>query len=143
MPVGFTGTLRQARISSPSFSEERMKISLHSSRSFNSLGKKIMPTAYRPKEGRCTPSFRHSSKRNSCGTWICIPAPSPVLASQPQAPRCSIFSRMVNASETILWLLLLLILATNPIPHASCSNSGRYNPMLLVISMQQCLEIIQ
>src|SRR5260221_7765388 len=65
-----------------------------------------------------------------------IPAPSPVLFSQPHAPRCSMFSRIVNASETIWCDLLLLIFATKPIPHASRSNSGAYNP-LLTISMSR------
>src|SRR3954463_4270399 len=58
-----------------------------------------------------------------------MPAPSPVLFSQPQAPLCSIFSRTVNASEIILWLLLPFILATKPIPHASCSKDGSYKPV--------------
>src|SRR5690349_22064060 len=61
-----------------------------------------------------------------------IPAPSPVLFSQPHAPRCSIFSRMVNASEMIWWDLLLLILATKPIPQASRSKAGSYRPVLAI-----------
>ena len=62
-----------------------------------------------------------------------IPAPSPVLFSQPHAPRCSIFSKMVSASEMIWCDLLPLILATKPMPHASCSNEGSYNPVVLAI----------
>src|SRR5690349_15538404 len=70
----------------------------------------------------------HSSKKNSCGNCIMIPAPSPELFSQPQAPRCSIFSNTVNASAICWCDLLPLMLATKPIPQASCSYLGSYRP---------------
>src|SRR3954447_8693521 len=60
-----------------------------------------------------------------------MPAPSPVLFSQPHAPRCSMFSNTVSASEIILWLLFPLMFATKPLPHASCSKEGSYNPAIL------------
>ncbi len=60
-------------------------------------------------------------KKNSWGVWIIMPAPSPVLISQPHAPRCSIFSRMVSASEIFDVIYCPFILATKPIPHESCS----------------------
>src|SRR5579872_3732993 len=88
------------------------------------------------------PSLTHSSKKNSCGVWIMMPAPSPVLFSQPQAPRCSMFSRMVSASETIWWDLLLLMFATKPMPHASRSNSGLYKPLLAILRLVE-LDFIQ
>ncbi len=131
IPDGFTGILRYASISSPNFSAALLKISRHSSRSLISRGKKTTPTPYLPKAGKCTPSLRHSSKKNSCGICIVMPAPSPVLFSQPQAPRCSIFSSTVSASEITWCDLLPLIFATNPIPQASCSKDGSYKPACL------------
>src|SRR5215207_929650 len=132
---GSTGTFLYANTSRPNLSAQRLKMSRHSSFSRMSFGKNKTPTPYLPKGGRCTPNFTHSSKKNSCGVCKVIPAPSPVLFSQPQAPLCSIFSSMVNASDTIWCDLLLFMLATNPIPQASRSNAGEYNPALLVISV--------
>ncbi len=46
--------------------------------------------------------------RNSCGTWMRMPAPSPVLSSQPQAPRWLRFSSAVEAVVDDLVRLLAL-----------------------------------
>ena len=46
-----------------------------------------MPTPYSPAAGKVTRASRATSFRNSCGVWMRMPAPSPVLASQPHAPR--------------------------------------------------------
>src|SRR5882762_9075343 len=87
-----------------------------------------MPTPYLPKDGKCTPDFIHSSKKNSCGTCNIMPAPSPELVSQPHAPRCSIFSNTVNASAIWRCDFVPFMLATKPIPQESCSNEGSYRP---------------
>src|SRR5262245_45866135 len=70
----------------------------------------------------------HSRARNAWGIWIRIPAPSPVLTSHPQAPRCSKFLSTVRAWLTIAWDLRPLMSTTNPTPQASCSWAGSYRP---------------
>ena len=63
--------------------------------------------------------------RKLWGRAVRTPAPSPVLASHPQAPRWSMRSSMVRALVTISWLAFPLMWATNPTPQASFSNAGR------------------
>ena len=46
--------------------------------------RKTMPTAYAPAAGSSMPSARVSLRRNASGSWISMPAPSPVSGSQPQ-----------------------------------------------------------
>ncbi len=64
-------------------------------------------------------------RRNRWGIWIRTPSPSPVLSSQPQAPR---WSRFLQGGETVAHDLMrdrrLLMLATKPTPHESCSLRG-------------------
>src|SRR5271154_1674181 len=57
-----------------------------------------------------------------------MPAPSPVLASQPQAPRWFRLTKMVRASRMILWDFFPLMLTTKPTPQESCSYHGSYKP---------------
>src|SRR5580658_7789738 len=57
-----------------------------------------------------------------------MPAPSPVLASQPHAPRWFRLTRMVRASRIILWDFFPLMLTTKPTPQESCSYHGSYRP---------------
>ena len=59
-----------------------------------------------------------------------MPAPSPVLASQPHAPRWLRFIRTWSACWMIVWDFRPLMSATNPTPQASCSNCGSYSPCL-------------
>ena len=68
------------------------------------------------------------SRMNSWGICTRIPAPSPVLLSEPSAPRCAICSRTHSPCSTTEWYLFPLMLTTSPTPQASCSHSGRYNP---------------
>jgi len=53
-----------------------------------------------------------------------MPAPSPVLASQPQAPRWLRLINTVRASRMILCDFLPLILTTNPTRKESCRTGG-------------------
>ena len=55
-----------------------------------------------------------------------MPAPSPVLASDPAAPRCSRLTRTVRASRTMACEGRPAMSTTNPNPHASCSVDGSY-----------------
>ena len=55
--------------------------------------------ASRARPGRC-PAPCTAATRNSWGIWIKTPAPSPVLFSQPQAPRWSRFTSAVRPSRT-------------------------------------------
>ena len=56
-------------------------------------GRKMMPLPYSPAAGSGMRALRHTSSLKACGIWISTPAPSPVLTSQPQAPRWSRFFR--------------------------------------------------
>src|SRR5665647_1198824 len=53
-----------------------------------------------------------------------LPAPSPVFASAPTAPRWARLARTWRACRTISWDLLPFRSATKPMPQASCSNWG-------------------
>ncbi len=57
-----------------------------------------------------------------------MPAPSPVLASHPHAPRCSRLIRTRSALRTISWERRPYMSTTKPTPHASCSALGLYMP---------------
>ena len=66
----------------------------------------------------------HSRAKNSCGIWIRIPAPSPVSGSQPQAPRCVRLIRIWSPCSMMSWDFSPRMLATKPMPQASCSLFG-------------------
>jgi hypothetical protein len=75
------------------------------------------------------------SGRNWWGIWMEIPAPSPVLGSAPLPPRCSILLSMYNAPLMVSCVGSLVRSTTAPIPQESCSNSCRYNPCSIFISL--------
>ena len=60
-----------------------------------------MPTAYCPSWGSVMPRSWHFSRKNLSGMLTRMPAPSPLSASQPHAPRWFMFSSICSASETI------------------------------------------
>ena len=53
-----------------------------------------------------------------------IPAPSPVCASAPAAPRCSRFASAVSPRTTVSCVGTPFRRATNVTPQASCSKAG-------------------
>ena len=65
-----------------------------------------------------------AARMNSSGTWMRIPAPSPVSTSAPLAPRCSRWSSTSSARSTVRWLALPVRHATAPTPQLSCSKFG-------------------
>ena len=65
-----------------------------------------------------------SLRKNRSGIWMRMPAPSPVLASQPQAPRCSRLISTWRAWRTIACERCPLAWTTKPTPQASCSWRG-------------------
>ena len=81
-------------------------------------------------QARCRLVLQASLKK-ACGIWISTPAPSPVFASQPEAPR---WSRLVSTSIAC-WRIRLdlrpLMSTTKPTPQASCSNHGIVEALLL------------
>src|SRR5262249_55972277 len=85
---------------------------------------------YCPGRGNCKPIPSQACCRNACGTCSKIPAPSPVLSSQPQAPRWSRFCNTVRACCTISCDFSPLMFTTKPIPQASCSKRGSSRPCL-------------
>src|ERR1700687_2780422 len=57
-----------------------------------------------------------------------MPAPSPVFASHPHAPRCCRLMSTSRPRSTTEWERTPLMLTTNPTPQASCSKRGSYRP---------------
>ncbi len=92
-------------------------------------GRKIMPAPYEPASGRSMPTAAAALSRKRCGIWIRMPAPSPVLASQPQAPRCCRLISTWRPRAMTEWDRRPAMSTTNPTPHASCSNAGSYSPI--------------
>ncbi len=124
----FTGTSRQPSRTWPSLAMARSISCSQASRDACSLGMKIMPTPYSPGAGRVTPWAAISSRYRASGSWIRMPAPSPMSLSAPTAPRWSRFSRIFRPCCTMAWLFSPLIWATKPTPQASCSWAGSYRP---------------
>ncbi len=124
MAVLSVGTVRQPMSLWPS---SRMTFSMMCSqrwRSWGACGKKMRPVPYSPSAGKFKLSLVASARKNRSGICIRMPAPSPVLTSQPQAPRCSRFKRICSASCTIWCDLRFFKSAMKPTPHASCSYCG-------------------
>src|SRR5436190_20148113 len=90
----------------------------------------IMPTPYSPRPGNGTRASLQTVARKSCGICSRMPAPSPVLFSQPHAPRWFRFTRICSAWRTIQFDFLPLMLTRKPTPQESCSNCGSYKPCL-------------
>ncbi len=128
-PFGSCGSLRQPMSFCPCSWMIRSNHSRHNSRCGESVGKKTFPTPYFPGSGSETPSSSFTTRlKNSWGSAVRIPAPSPVLDSHPQAPRCSICRRIRSASSMICLERSPLMCATKPIPQFSCSFWGSYKP---------------
>ena len=86
-----SGTVRQPSTVWPSSATMFSNTSLAACAARSALrGRKTMPTPYSPGPGSVKPSpSARPAARKSCGICIRMPAPSPVFASQPQAPRWS------------------------------------------------------
>ena len=136
---GSTGTLRQARNSSPSLRVTTSNSFMAWARMCSFWGKKNMPTPY----SRSLPRrMLRSSATLEKNLWlICsrMPTPSPVLPSASFPARCSSRSTMHKASSTVWWLLRPLMSTTAPMPQASCSNCGSYRPRVCVCSVKFCI----
>ena len=122
------GTVRQPITCWPSDCTTCSNFCSMSRRTVGLRGRKMMPLPYSPAGGRGMRAFLQISSLNACGIWISTPAPSPVLISQPQAPRWSRFLRTWMACSRMRCDLYPLMLATKPSPQASCSNCGSYRP---------------
>ena len=120
------GTSRQNSNGMPSAAQPSSKTRMPSASPSASVGKKSMATPYSPSSGRRLPHFCASLRKKRCGTWMRMPAPSPVLGSRPTPPRCSRLTSTDRASSMIWCERTPLRLAKAPMPQASCSNSLRY-----------------
>ncbi len=76
----------------------------------------------------CPTASRNTARRNRCGSWVMIPAPSPVSGSAPVAPRWSRFSRARRARQTSSCAGRPSRLTSAARPQAACSNRGSYRP---------------
>jgi hypothetical protein len=56
-----------------------------------------------PASGSSTPCSASTARRNASGTWVRMPAPSPVSGSLPEAPRCSRLRSAVRPCSTVSW----------------------------------------
>ena len=129
-PSGSTGTARQPRTCSPSSAAMASTSSRAAARATGSCGRKQMPAAkvLVPSGAVGGSSKSTTSLRSSTGSWMRMPAPSPLLGSAPAAPRCSRCSRATSPSATMAcerrpWMSV--IMAT---PQESDSLSGSYKP---------------
>ncbi len=73
------------------------------------------------------PASAATARRKAWGRARRIPAPSPVFASEPDAPRCSRLTRTVSASRTMACEGRPAMSTTKPKPQASCSVDGSYS----------------
>ena len=112
------GTSRQPSTVRPSASTIFSTPSTASAASRADCGRKATPVAYDPSSGS---SKSQTARRKRSGTWIMIPAPSPLFCSAPAAPRCSRFSRAVMALSTMSRLRRPCMSTTMATPQASCS----------------------
>ena len=80
-----------------------------------------MPVAYAPAGGS---SKSTTARKNASGIWIMTPAPSPVSASAPAAPRWLRQHTAVSAWSRIALLLRPFMSTTKPTPQLSCSKRG-------------------
>ena len=79
--------------------------------------------------GSCSGGPPPSERTGGASATAC-PAPSPVLTSHPQAPRCSRLITISNACWTSLWDRSPLMLTTNPTPQESRSLVRAVQPLL-------------
>jgi hypothetical protein len=80
-----------------------------------------MPATYSPGAGNSNGS---TAEKNAWGICTRIPAPSPVVTSEPLAPRCSMFSNAVRPIDTTSCERTPFMLQTKLTPQASCSFDG-------------------
>ncbi len=119
------GTSRQPRTRRPS---ERAIFSIPAfcwRRSLESRGRNASPAAYSPTGGSSKPT---TARRNASGICVRMPAPSPVPASEPMAPRCSRLRRASRANAMMSCPASPRRVATMARPQASFSNAGLYMP---------------
>jgi len=83
-----------------------------------------MPQPYSPAAGSVRPALAHTFARNEWGICSITPAPSPVFASLPAAPRWSRFFKISKPCSKIRCDLRPFMSTTKPRPQASCSNQG-------------------
>src|SRR5436190_447002 len=121
-----TGTSRQPTKRCPSSATTRSTSCSSAWRLVASRGRKNEPTPYAPAAGSSAPS---SARKSASGTCTRMPAPSPVWASAPEAPRCSRLASAVSARSTVSCDGAASRRATNATPHASCSYAGSYRPV--------------
>ena len=129
-PSGSTGTARHPRTCSPSSLAMASTCSRASARASGSCGRKQIPAAnvLVPSGALGGSSKSTTSLRSSTGSWMRMPAPSPLLGSAPAAPRCSRCSRATSPSATMAcerWPWMSVTMAT---PQESDSFSGSYKP---------------
>ena len=80
-----------------------------------------MPTAYSPRGGQLEAGDRAQERVGICVT---MPAPSPVPASEPTAPRCSRWRSASSAASMMSWPAVPRSVATMARPQASFSAAG-------------------
>ena len=121
--VGGTRYPRTQRFSSVArFSKATLKFAIASA----SSSMKTRPAAYLSFAGNSNPA---TARKNASGIWVRIPAPSPVPASEPTAPRCSRLRSASRAVATMSCPALPRSVATIARPQASLSNAGSYRPV--------------
>mmetsp|Transcript_4606 Transcript_4606/g.12577 ORF Transcript_4606/g.12577 Transcript_4606/m.12577 type:complete len:219 (+) Transcript_4606:6479-7135(+) len=124
-----TGTRLQASRSWPTFCTTLSMIVRLLWRRASLRGRYTWPTAYSSRAGkRMFCSSMSAWCRKPSGMPTRMPAPSPVLDSQPHAPLCSMRVSIFSESITHLRVGFLSSSPTNPTPHASLSSSGLKRP---------------
>ena len=98
------------------------KASLQNLRSLKLAGRKTSPEPYPPRSGSRILAWWAILRKNWCGVWISIPAPSPVLGSAPVAPRWESRLRTFSPCRTMILDFLPLTSQINPTPQESCSK---------------------
>src|SRR5579864_7425092 len=88
-----------------------------------SRGRSAIATPSSACRGGRTPSRYRSGTSSRYGIWVSTPAPSPVFPSAETAPRWVRRATASSASSITAWLRPAVV-ATNPVPQASCSNRG-------------------
>ena len=123
------GTGLQPRTECPSSAATLSTAALAVLRCPASEGKKNIPMAYSPSGGSSEkPNLpllsRTTREKKACGIATRHPAPSPVLYSQPQAPRCVMRTSISSASATQARVGTRDSSPTKPTPQASRSSAG-------------------
>ncbi len=136
MSEGSVGSSRQPSTSRPSSTAIASMPAFSCARSSSSTGRKAVPMAYWPTGGREKGS---TARRKVSGICVMMPAPSPVPASEPTAPRCSRLRRASSAAWMMSWPAVPRRVATIARPHASCSRAGSYSPCATGTAEKRCI----